>query len=72
MRPPKPNAAQRAAHGNYALTDRQAKRMLAGVTESHPSDYAYVASEDALRQRDARRAVEDRRIARELGIEEKK
>ena len=66
---PKPPPHIAARLSARTMTDRQAARLAAGLgLESKPSDYANDSTEDERRQRDARRAIEDRRIAKELGI----
>lgn len=66
---PKPPANVAARLSARTMTDRQAARLAAGLSlESKPSDYANDSTEEERRQRDARRKVEDMKIARELGI----
>lgn len=66
----KPTAFQKAMLSNATMSARQAARIRSGETlESQPSDYGHHGSDEDRRLRDARRAVEDRRIMRELGLE---
>jgi hypothetical protein len=66
---PKPTPETAARLSARTMTDRQAKRLAAGLgLESKPSDYANDSTAEERRLRDARWAVEDMRIARELGI----
>lgn len=67
----KPTAFQKAMLSNITMSARQAARIRSGETlESQPSDYGHHGSDEDRRQRDARRAVEDRRIMRDLGLVE--
>ena len=65
----KPSRAASNMNSMAALTDRQARRMLAGRLESVPADYADRGS-NAVMQRlgSARRALEDRQMMRDLGL----
>jgi len=66
---PKPPAHVAARLSARTMTDRQAKRLAQGLPlEGKPSDYFYDSTAEEIRLRDARRKVEDMRIARELGI----
>ena len=66
---PRPTPEVAARLSARTMTDRQAKRLAQGLPlEGKPSDYANDSTEEERRLRDARWAVEDRRIARELGI----
>ena len=58
-----------AHHHSAILTARHAARMRAGRVESRPEDYADIAvTEQAKRLREARRAIEERNMLRELGL----
>lgn len=61
-------AARDLKHFSLTVTPKQAARMRSGRTESVPEDYESVITEDAARLRDARHAVEDRRMAQEAGL----
>jgi hypothetical protein len=65
----KPNSAMTAHHHSAIVTARHAARMRAGRVESRPEDYADIAvTEQAKRLREARRAIEERNMLRELGL----
>jgi hypothetical protein len=65
----KPNSAMTAHHHSAIVTARHAARMRAGRVESRPEDYADIAvTEQAKRLREARRAIEERNMMRELGL----
>lgn len=49
-------------------TKKQALRLRSGRTESQATDFYAVTDSDRHRT-EVRRAIEDRRLARELGIE---
>ncbi len=66
---PKPSNAVRSYHVATTMTDRQAARVRSGNLESQPSDYQQPTVE-GRRLGVARRALEDRRVARELGIDQ--
>ena len=66
----KPTQYQKDMLSNITMSPRQAARIRSGETlEGSPSDYALMGSDEDRRLRDARRAVEDRRIAKELGLD---
>ena len=66
---PKPPAHVAARLSSQTMTDRQAKRLAAGGSlESVPGDYAQMGDDDDRRRRDARWAIEDRKMMRELGL----
>lgn len=54
----------KAQLSRFTTTERQQRRLDAGITESTPSDYAksYCTADDAARNR-ARRELEERRDA---------
>lgn len=58
---------RRVWHQSAVMTERQAKRMLDGKSESHISDYRRsMAPETAAAIRDTRHRVEDIALEREL------
>jgi hypothetical protein len=58
-----------AQHSSVAITARQAARLRSGRVESVPSDYAeHRPTEAGKRLVAARRALEDQRMMRELGL----
>jgi hypothetical protein len=57
--------ATREAHQAYAVTDLQLRRLARGQTESRPEDYKTIKDPQAIRERDARRRLEDLAMARE-------
>ena len=57
-----------AHHHSAIVTARHAARMRAGRVESRPEDYADIAVTEAKRLREARRAIEERNMLRELGL----
>ncbi len=53
------------------MTKRHAARLKSGRTESKPSDYAeHTITEDQRRRKEARNILEDRRMRRDLGLDE--
>lgn len=64
-----PTAYARRTLSNVTMTRRQQKRLDAGYSEGKKSDYDRIDSEIGRILRDARHAVEDIRMARELGID---
>jgi len=56
--------AMKAMHTLTCMTEVQARRRAAGKWESKPSDYR--APNGLSAQRDARRAIEDRKMLKEL------
>ncbi len=65
----KPSRAASNMNSMAALTDRHARRMLSGRVESVPADYADRGASVAMqRLGTARRALEERRVLRELGL----
>lgn len=64
---PKPNLATRSAQQRAVMTAKQAQRVAQGLYER--TEGSEMSSEEDQRRAHARRVLEDRRIARELGIE---
>lgn len=52
----------------YAMSARHAVRLVEGKTEGAPGDYRLNSSEEAVKQRDARKRLEDMKLAQELGL----
>ncbi|MBP7548650.1 MAG: hypothetical protein KA761_00070 [Gemmatimonadaceae bacterium] len=69
MRKVKHTEAMRDYHRTVLMTEKQRVRIAKGKTESTPEDYGHVISDDQRRMREARHAVEDRRMERELGLD---
>ncbi len=70
QRKSKPTKYQKDMLSNISMSKRQGQRLAAGGSlEGKPSDYANDATDEERRRRDARHALEDRRIAIELGID---
>lgn len=63
-----PGQLSTSAHQRVCLSKAHAQRLASGRTESHPSDYEQLSNERLRQLGAARRAIEDRRIARELEI----
>ena len=64
-----PALVQRQIEDGPPLYAAHAARMRAGRVESRPEDYADIAvTEQAKRLREARRAIEERNMMRELGL----
>lgn len=75
MSPPRhtPTPGQRARHSGLMMSERQAERLRRGQLESRPEDYGSDrgVSRDCDRAAARARAVlEDRRMLRELGLDE--
>lgn len=71
MRPTPTLAQQRAKrmlHQNVTMTDRQAARVASGNKLSTPSDYR-VPRQDEIDAGRVRKAIEDRNLARALGLD---
>lgn len=71
MRPAPTLAQQRAKrqlHASVTMTERQAKRVASGNKLSQPSDYR-VPRQDEIAMAQARKAIEDRNLARALGLD---
>ena len=64
----KPSSTLRSFHVSMTISDRQIARVKSGALESRPGDYQ-TPSEAARRQGIARRLIEDRQVARELGLD---
>lgn len=62
-----PTTGMRLSHEATVMSVKQAQRLLAGRTESRPSDWAQ-PTDEMRRLTAARRAVEDRAVLRELGL----
>lgn len=61
----KPSKYSQSLHSASLMTDAHARRMASGRMESRKGDYQVIATKDAIKARDARRALEDLKIARE-------
>ena len=63
----KRSGAFSSSHHAVVTTPRQEKRRATGVRESSPSDYSR-GSDDMRKLGKARASLEDRKMAKELGL----
>lgn len=62
-------ARRKLSNTNGVITDRQRKRLASGKKEGKPSDYQHRSvSQEEQANANARRRLEDMRIAREMEI----
>lgn len=66
LTPREQKAVRDAIHTRNSLSDRQAKRMASGRTESEAGEYAAPINPGAGV---VRRAIEDRKLAKSLGLD---
>lgn len=66
LTPREQKAVRDAIHTRNSLSDRQARRMASGRTESEVGEYAAPINPGAGV---VRRAIEDRKLARSLGLD---
>jgi hypothetical protein len=67
MKRSKPSQRSAKTHSNLVMTERQALRIQLGVFEGLPGDYTY-PTDTAAQRGVARRALEERKVLRELGL----
>ena len=66
----KPRRADHERHSSLVVSKRQVKRMAAGRTESHVSEYSALVNRDpaAIAKRDARHRLEEMRWKKEAEL----